>query len=116
METIFHWFAARAFAIALGSALLVSSLAQDAKAIGGDQFLSLCSNSVEQSDRDFCLGYVFAIAEALHGLPDRVVCIQQASPEALLDATMSYIGGLSEPGQQTSGELVVAALEASFPC
>ena len=109
-------FVARAIAISLGSAFLVSSLAQPASAIRGDQFLSLCSNSSNQSDRDFCLGYVFAIAEALYGLPDRVVCIQEASPEALLDATMSYIGSVPEPRQQTSGELVVAALEASFPC
>ncbi len=110
------YFIARAIAISLGSALLVSSLAPSAKAIGGDQVLALCSSSGDQSDRDFCLGYVFAIAEALHGLPDRTVCIQEASPEALLDATMSYIGGLPEPGQQSSGELVVTALEASFPC
>ncbi len=109
-------FFARAIAISLGLALLVPSLTQKASAIGGDQVLSLCSNSGEQSDLDFCLGYVFAIAEALYGLPERTVCIQEASPETLLDATMSYIGGLSEPGQQTSGELVVAALEASFPC
>ncbi len=109
-------FVARAIAISLGSASLVSSLAPRASAIGGDQFLALCSNSTEKSDRDFCLGYVFAIAEALHGLPDRVVCIQDASPEALLDATMSYIGDVPEPGQQSSGELVVTALEASFPC
>ncbi len=109
-------FIARVIAISLGFALFVSSMAPSARAIGGDQFLSLCSNSGEQSDRDFCLGYVFAIAEALYGLPERTVCIQEASPEALLDATMSYIGGLPEPGQQSSGELVVAALEASFPC
>ncbi len=109
-------FIARAIAISLGYALLVSSFAQNAGAIGGDQFLTLCSNSAEKSDRDFCLGYVFAIAEALHGLPDQTVCIQDASPEALLDATMSYIGDLPEPGRQSSGELVVAALEASFPC
>jgi hypothetical protein len=95
---------------------LAASLAQGARAIGGDRFLALCSNSAEQSDHDFCLGYVFAIAEALHGHPDRTVCIQDASPEALLDATMSYIGSLPEPDQQSSGELVVAALEASFPC
>jgi len=109
-------FVARAIAISLGSALSVSSLAPRASAIKGDRFLALCSNSTEKSDRDFCLGYVFAIAEALHGLPDRVVCIQDASPEALLDATMSYIGDVPEPGQQSSGELVVTALEASFPC
>jgi hypothetical protein len=29
---------------------------------------------------------------------------------------MSYIGGLPEPRQQSSGELVIIALEASFPC
>ena len=109
-------FIARAITISLGSALLVSSLAQDATAIGGDQFFSLCSNSADQSDRDFCLGYVFAIAEALHGLPEPTVCIQEVSPEVLLDATMGYIGGLPAPRQQSSGELVVAALEASFPC
>jgi hypothetical protein len=109
-------FIARAIAISLGSALLVSSFVQSARAIGGDQFLSLCSNSVDQSGHDFCLGYVFAIAEALHGLPDRTVCIQDASPEALLDAAMGYIGGLPAPRQQSSGELVVTALEASFPC
>jgi hypothetical protein len=101
-------FVARAIATSLGSALLVSSLAQSAKAIGGDQFISLCSNTADKSDHDFCLGYVFAIAEALHGLPDQAVCIQEASPEALLDAVMGYIGGLPE--------LVVTALEASFPC
>ncbi len=109
-------FVARAIAMSLGVAILVSSLAQGARAIGGDQFLSLCSISTDQSDRDFCLGYVFAIAEALHGLPDRIVCIQDVSPEVLLDATMSHIGGVPEPDQQSSGELVVAALEASFPC
>ncbi len=109
-------FFARAIAIFLGSAFLALSLAPPAGAIGGDQFLALCSNQSNTSDRDFCLGYVFAIAEALYGLPDRVVCIQEASPDALLDATMSFIGSLPEPGQQTSGELVVAALEASFPC
>ncbi len=109
-------FVARAIAISLGSALLVSSLTPNARAIGGDQFLSLCSNSTIQSDHDFCLGYVFAIAEALHGVPDRTTCIQDVSPEALLEAAMSYIGGLPEPGQQSSGELVVTALEASFPC
>ncbi len=109
-------FAARAIAVSLGSALLVSSLTPNARAIGGDQFLSLCSNNADKSDHDFCLGYVFAIAEALHGLPDQTVCIQDASPEALLDATMGYIGGLPGPGQQSSGELVVTALEASFPC
>ena len=109
-------FLARAIAIFLGSAILVSSLTQSASAIGGDQFLALCSNSTIPSDRDFCLGYVFAIAEALHGLPDQVVCINEASPEALLDSVMGYVGGLAEPGQQTSGELVVTALEVSFPC
>ena len=109
-------FLARAIAISLGSALLVSSLAPSATAIGGDQFLALCSVSTDKSDHDFCLGYVFAIAEALHGLPDRTVCIQDVSPEVLLDATMSHIGGVPEPGQPSSGELVVAALEASFPC
>ena len=109
-------FVARAVAISFGFTLLVSPLAPSASAIGGDQFLALCSNSTDKSDHDFCLGYVFAIAEALHGLPERKVCIQEASPEALLDSTMSYIGGVPEPGQQSSGELVVAALEASFPC
>ena len=109
-------FVARAIAISLGSALLASSLAQGAGAIGGDQFLALCSNSADKSDHDFCLGYVFAIAEALHGLPDGAVCIRDASPEALLEATIGYIGGLPEPGQQSSGQLVVTALEASFPC
>ena len=109
-------FVARAIAIFLGSVILVSSLAHSARAIGGDQFLALCSNSSNPSDHDFCLGYVFAIAEALHGLPDQVVCINEVSPEALLDSVMSYIGGLAEPGQQTSGELVVTALEASFQC
>ncbi len=109
-------FVARAIAISLGSALLVSSLAPSASAIGGDRFLALCSNSTDKSDHDFCLGYVFAIAEALYGLPDRTVCIQDAAPEALLDATMSHIGGVPEPGEQASGALVVAALEASFPC
>ena len=59
---------------------------------------------------------MFAIAEALHGLPDQAVCIQEASPETLLDAVMGFIVDLPEPGQQSSGELVVAALEASFPC
>ncbi len=29
---------------------------------------------------------------------------------------MSYIGAVPEPGQKSSGELVVNALEASFPC
>ena len=107
---------ARGIVISLGSALLVWSPVQTARAIGGDQFLSLCSNSADRSDRDFCLGYVFAIAEALHGLPDQVVCIQDVSPEALLDTVMSYIGGEPELGQKSSGELVVAALEASFAC
>ena len=107
---------ARTIVISLGSVLLASSLVPNARAIGGDQFLSLCSNSANQSDRDFCLGYVFAIAEALHGVPDRTTCIKDVSPEALLEAAMSYIGGLPEPGQQSSGELVVTALEASFPC
>jgi hypothetical protein len=107
---------ARAIAVTLGSVFLASSLAQPATAIGGDRFLALCSNSNDPSDRDFCLGYVFAIAEALHGLPDKLVCIQEASPEALLDAVMSHIGSQPELDQQTSGELVVAALEASFPC
>ncbi len=106
---------ARTIVISLGSVLLASSLVPDAKAIGGDQFLSLCS-SANQSDRDFCLGYVFAIAEALHGVPDRTACVQEVSPEALLDSALSYIGALPEPGQQSSGELVVIALEASFPC
>jgi hypothetical protein len=109
-------FVARAIAVSLVSVFLASSPAPPASAIGGDRFLALCSNGSDPSDRDFCLGYVFAIAEALYGLPDRVVCIQEASPEALLDAVMSYIGSLPEPGQQTSGELVVTALEASFPC
>ena len=109
-------FVARAIAVSLGIALLVSSLAQSARAIGGDQFLALCSNSADKSDHDFCLGYVFAIAEALHGVPDRTTCVKDVSPEALLDAVMAYIGGLSELRQQSSGELVVAALEASFPC
>ena len=106
---------ARTIVISLGSVLLASSLVPDARAIAGDQFLSLCSNA-NQSDRDFCLGYVFAIAEALHGVPDRTTCIQDVSPEALLDSALSYIGALPEPGQQSSGELVVIALEASFPC
>ena len=75
---------ARAAAILLGSAILVSSLAQSANAIGGDQFLALCSNDTNPSDRDFCLGYVFAIAEALHGLPDQVVCINEALGDGLL--------------------------------
>ena len=109
-------FVARTIVISLGSVLLASSLVPDARAIGGDQFLSLCSNSANQSDRDFCLGYVFAIAEALHGVPDRTTCIQDVSPEALLESAMSYIGALPEPRQQSSGELVVIALEASFPC
>ncbi len=107
---------ARAIAITLGSAYLASSLAPPASAIGGDRFFALCSNSNDPSDRDFCLGYVFAIAEALHGLPDQLVCIQEASPEALLDAVMSHIGSRPELDQQTSGDLVVTALEASFPC
>ena len=107
---------ARTIVISLGSVLLASSLVPSARAIGGDQFLSLCSNSATQSDHDFCLGYVFAIAEALHGVPDRTTCIQDVSPEALLDSAMSYIGALPEPRQQFSGELVVIALEASFPC
>ena len=107
---------ARTIVISLGSVLLVSSLVPSARAIGGDQFFSLCSNSANQSDHNFCLGYVFAIAEALNGVPDRTVCFQDASPEALLDSAMSYIGDLPEPRQQSSGELVVIALEASFPC
>ena len=107
---------ARTIVISLGSVLLASSLVPNARAIGGDQFLSLCSNSANQSDRDFCLGYVFAIAEALHGVPDRTTCVKDISPEALLDSAISYIGALPEPGQQSSGELVVTALEASFPC
>ncbi len=107
---------ARTIVISLGSVLLASSLAADAKAIGGDRFLVLCSSSPNQSDRDFCLGYVFAIAEALYGVPDRTTCIQDISPEALLESAMSYIGALPEPGQKSSGELVVIALEASFPC
>lgn len=109
-------FFARAIVISLVSVFLASSLAPRAKAIGGDQFLSLCSNGANPSDRDFCLGYVFAIAEALYGLPERAVCIQEASPDALLDAVLSYIGSVPEPGQQTSGALVIAALEVSFPC
>ncbi len=107
---------ARTIVISLGSILLASSQVPSARAIGGDQFLSLCSNSANQSDRDFCLGYVFAIAEALHGIPDRTTCVKDISPEALLDSAISYIGALPEPGQQSSGELVVTALEASFPC
>jgi hypothetical protein len=108
--------AARTIAMVLGSALLVSSPAPSARAIGGDQFLSLCSDSADNPDRDFCLGYVFAIAEALNGLPEQTVCIQEASPASLLEATMSHIGAVREPGQKSSGELVVNALEASFPC
>ncbi len=107
---------ARVVAISLGSALFVSSMAPSARAIGGDQFVSLCSKNADEPDQDFCRGYVFAIAEALHGLGDQTVCIQGASPQALLDTAMSYIGSLPEPGQQSSGELVVTALEASFPC
>ncbi len=107
---------ARTIGISLGSILLASSLVASARAIGRDRFLALCSNSANQSDRDFCLGYVFAIAEALHGIPDRTTCIQDVSPEALLDSAMSYIGALPEPGRQSSGELVINALEASFPC
>lgn len=107
---------ARAVAFSLGAILLASSPAPSAKAIAGDQFFVLCSNSANPSDRGFCLGYVFAIAEALHGIPERTICIEGASPEALLDATMAHIGGLPEPRQQSSGELVIAALEASFPC
>ncbi len=107
---------ARTIVIAIGSVILASSLVPDARDIGGDRFLSLCSNSANRSDRDFCLGYVFAITEALHGIPDRATCIQDVSPAALLDSAMSYIGALPEPGQQSSGELVVIALEASFPC
>ena len=107
---------ARVIAISLGSALFVSSMAPSARAIGGDQFVSLCSKNADEPDQDFCRGYVFAIAEALHGLGDQTVCIQGASPQALLDTAMSYIGSLPEPGQQSSGELVVTALEVSFPC
>ncbi len=107
---------ARTIVIALGTVLLASSMVPDARAIGGDQFLSLCSNSADQSDRDFCLGNLYAIAEALHGVPDRTTSIQDVSPEALLESAMSYIGALPEPRQQSSGELVVIALEASFPC
>ncbi len=109
-------FLARVIAISLGSALLVSTMAPSARAIGGDQFVSLCSKNADEPDQDFCRGYVFAIAEALHGLGDETVCIQGASPQALLDTAMSYIGSLPEPGQQSSGELVVTALEASFTC
>ncbi len=72
-------FIARVIAISLGFALFVSSMAPSARAIGGDQFLSLCSKNADKSDQDFCLGYVFAIAEALHGLADQTVCIQGAS-------------------------------------
>ncbi len=109
-------FVARAIVIFLGAASMVSSLAPNARAIGGDQFISMCSSGASTSDHDFCLGYVFAIAEALHGLPEKTVCIQDASPEGLLDAVIGYAGGLPEAGQQSSGELVVTALEASFPC
>ena len=55
-------FVARAVAISFGFTLLVSPLAPSARAIGGDQFLALCSISTDKSDHDFCLGYVFAIA------------------------------------------------------
>ena len=48
---------ARVIAISLGSALFVSSMAPSARAIGGDQFLSLCSKNADEPDQDFCRGY-----------------------------------------------------------
>ncbi|HSS64733.1 MAG TPA: Rap1a/Tai family immunity protein, partial [Gammaproteobacteria bacterium] len=64
----------------------------------------------------FCLGYVFAIAEALYAVPDKTVCFEGVSPETLLDAVVSHVANQPAPREQQAGTLVAIALETSFPC
>lgn len=86
-----------------------------ARAIEADQFFSLCSNRNDEVNYNFCLGYTFAIAEALYNVPERTVCFEGVQPETLLDSVISYLADMPER-HGTAGPAVAAALEASFPC
>jgi hypothetical protein len=86
-----------------------------AHAIEADQFFGLCNNRNDEANYNFCLGYTFAIAEALYNVPERTVCFDGVQPETLLDAVISFMADQPER-DGNAGPAVAAALEASFPC
>ncbi len=108
--------AARSIVIVLGLALAVSPLVPAAGALPADRFVAMCSDSENVGNHNFCLGYVYAIAEALFAVPDKTVCFEGVSPDTLLAAVLSYIADLPEPRESDSGPLVATALANSFPC
>jgi len=89
--------------------------ASPARAIEANQFFELCGNRADEANYNFCLGYTFAIAEALYNVPERTVCFDGIQPETLLEAVISYMADLPER-DGNAGPAVAAALEASFPC
>ena len=105
---------AKLIACSIGFALLF--LVTPAQALNGDQFFSMCSNREDADARGFCTGYVFAVAEALDGLPERSVCFHSETPIGLLDTVMAYLSEQPEVINTSSGALVVSALEESYPC
>jgi len=98
-----------------GAILAVLWPGPPARAIEAEQFFGLCSNKDDEANYNFCLGYTFAIAEALYNVPERTVCFEGIQPHTLLEAVISYMADLPDRSG-AAGPTVAAALEASFPC
>jgi len=103
----------RSFLAAVGLALAWPGA--PAQALEAEQFFGLCSSRHDEANYNFCLGYTFAIAEALYNVPERTVCFDGIQPETLLDAVISFMTDQPERNGN-AGPAVAAALEASFPC
>jgi hypothetical protein len=92
------------------------ALSSPARALGGEQFVSMCGNEEDPGTHGFCMGYVFAVAEALDGLPEKPACLKGTTPRDLLDTVLVYVANHPDEKGESAAQLTLSALEDAFPC
>ena len=99
-------------AAAVGVAACGPALAME----NGKVLLEDCLQPAGSSGRDYCLGYVTGIANALQLVVGDVCVPEKKTRRQVVNVAVSYLQAHPERGHHLAAALVRAALVEAFPC
>jgi hypothetical protein len=103
---------------AAAGALILAAAIGPARAgvLTGNDWAAFCRGN--QTDKAFCTGYAFGIADALsQGGADAIICAPAgAQAKELLDLGLRYISKRPERRQDGANELLTQAFIEAWPC
>jgi hypothetical protein len=84
--------------------------------IGGNQLNEDCT-SASRFDQGFCAGYIIAVADMAQGLKSIDVCLpKDVVIQQAVDVIKKYLADNPAARHYSAYTIVIAALNAAFPC